>query len=327
MLSIAPWWLPNGHMQTIWPVLFSAANDETNAMTVRYHRQRWTAPDGDFIDMDWLDAPPRDTLLVLFHGLEGSSNSHYALAFAAYAQKMSWNYVVPHFRGCSGEINLAPRAYHSGDFEEIDWILKALRQQHSGRILVVGVSLGGNALLRWAQESGSQAGQIASALASVSAPVDLTASGLVMGQGFNRQVYTRRFLATMKPKALKKLQQFPRLFDAQDLRSAQDLYAFDNVFTAPLHGFANTAHYWKQASAKPHLAQISVPTLVLNALNDPFIPASSLPDSKSVGKFVSLWQPDNGGHVGFTQAGSAGKPCTLPDIVGGWLMRGDPGHG
>jgi len=327
MVSIAPWWLPTGHMQTIWPVLARAATELTSSNTVNYRRQRCTAPDGDFIDLDWLDAPPRDTLLVLFHGLEGSSRSHYALSFAEYARQQSWNYVVPHFRGCSGEINLAPRAYHSGDFEEIDWVLRALRQQHTGRILVVGVSLGGNALLRWAQESGSQAAQIVNALASVSAPVDLTASGLVMGQGFNRQVYTRRFLATMKPKALKKLQQYPGLFDAQELRAAQDLYTFDNVFTAPLHGFVNTAHYWKQASAKPHLAQISVPTLVLNGLNDPFIPASSLPDSKSVGKFVSLWQPDNGGHVGFTQARSAGQPCALSNIVGSWLMRGEPDHG
>jgi len=314
-------------MQTIWPVLASAATSMTSSSTVNYRRQRCTAPDGDFIDLDWLETPPRDTLLVLFHGLEGSSGSHYALAFAEYAQKQSWNYVVPHFRGCSGEINLAPRAYHSGDFEEIDWILQTLRLQHTGRILVVGVSLGGNALLRWAQESGSQAGQIVSALASISAPVDLTASGLAMGQGFNRQVYSRRFLATMKPKALKKLHQYPGLFDAQVLRAAKDLYAFDNVFTAPLHGFTNTAHYWTQASAKPHLAQILVPTLVLNALNDPFIPASSLPDSKSVGRFVSLWQPNNGGHVGFTQAGSAGQLCTLPDIVGDWLTHGEPDHG
>lgn len=327
MLSIAPWWLPTGHMQTIWPVLASAAIGMAGSTAVRYRRQRCTTPDGDFIDLDWLDVPPSDTLLVLFHGLEGTSNSHYALAFAEYAQGQAWNYVVPHFRGCSGEINLAARAYHSGDFEEIDWILQTLREQHTRQILVVGVSLGGNALLRWAQEAGSQAGRLVSALASISAPVDLTASGLAMGQGFNRQVYTRRFLATMKPKALEKLQQFPGLFDAQALHAAQDLYAFDDVFTAPLHGFNSAELYWKQASAKPHLAQIRVPSLVVNALNDPFVPANSLPDSTSVGQFVSLWQPDNGGHVGFTQAGSAGQLCTLPHIIGDWLMRGEPDHG
>jgi predicted alpha/beta-fold hydrolase len=131
----------------------------------------------------------------------------------------------------------------------------------------------------------------------------------------------------MKPKAMKKLKQYPGLFDAQRLHSAQDLFDFDNVFTAPLHGFANTANYWSQASAKPHLAHITVPTLVLNALNDPFVPARSLPDPRSVSKFVSLWQPDNGGHVGFNQAASAGPLSTLPDVVGGWLMRGGPDYG
>jgi predicted alpha/beta-fold hydrolase len=322
----APWWLPGGHLQTIWPVWHAAVAPP--APGIAYRRERWTTPDGDFIDLDWLDAAADadvETLLVLFHGLEGSSQSHYARSFAAVAQAHGWRYVVPHFRGCSGELNLAPRAYHSGDHEEVDWVLRRLRQRHPGRLLAVGVSLGGNALLRWAEEAGSQAGQCVTALASVSAPVDLAASGRAIGRGFGRQVYTRRFLQSMKPKALKKLAQHPGLFSAAKLQAVSDLYEFDNVFTAPLHGFKNTEDYWARASAKPRLAQIRIPTLLLNALNDPFIPAHSLPQPGTVGPLVSLWQPRHGGHVGFSQGPWPGQLRSLPEAVAGWLA-GQGGH-
>ena len=119
-----------------------------------YRRERWRAPDGDFIDVDHLDAAPGAPALVLFHGLESSSSSRYALAFAQVAQALGWHFSVPHFRGCSGELNHAPRAYHSGDFEEIGWMLQRLRTLHGAPLLAAGVSLGGNALLRWAEEAG-----------------------------------------------------------------------------------------------------------------------------------------------------------------------------
>jgi predicted alpha/beta-fold hydrolase len=284
-----------------------------------YRRERWTTPDDDFIDVDWLDGLADAPLLVLFHGLEGSSGSHYALALGEWAQARGWSLAVAHFRGCSGEINRAPRAYHSGDFEEIGWILARLRARHAGPLYAVGVSLGGNALLRWAQEAGSTAAGVVRALASVSAPVDLAASGQAIGRGLSRQVYTRMFLHTMKPKALQKLAQFPGLFDAKALHAAQDLYAFDNVFTAPLHGFKNTQDYWQRASAKPRLADIRLPALVVNALNDPFVPASSLPRQNEVGSKVSLWQPEQGGHVGFMAGPPPGHLQTLPQTVGDWL--------
>jgi predicted alpha/beta-fold hydrolase len=321
---------------------------------VSYWRERWTTPDGDFIDLDWQDAPaspPLESgalqpntppLLVLFHGLEGSSRSHYALAFARLARRNGLDFVVPHFRGCSGELNLAPRAYHSGDFEEIGWILQRLRQRTTRPLLAVGVSLGGNALLRWAQEAGAMAAQTASAVASVSAPVDLAASGHAMGRGFNRQVYNRMFLRSMKPKALKKLAQYPGLFNADTLRAARTLYDFDNVFTAPLHGFKNTDDYWRRASAKPHFQSIRVPTLVVNALNDPFVPAHSLPSTKPIHQmskaqplteFVTLWQPPHGGHVGFASGAWPGHINALPLAVINWLAQKsalplkEPAHG
>jgi predicted alpha/beta-fold hydrolase len=314
----APRWLPGGNLQTIWPALFSSP--ATPAPTA-YRRERWDTPDGDFIDLDFVDAPDAAApLLVLFHGLEGSSASHYALAFAQRAAALGWNYVVPHFRGCSGELNLAPRAYHSGDFEEIGWVLRRLRQRCTAPLRAVGISLGGNALLRWAEEAGDAAAATASAVAAVCSPIDLAAGGHAIGRGFNRQVYTRMFLRTMKSKALRKWLQHPGLFDRDRLGAARTLYEFDNLFTAPLHGFRDTEDYWLRASAKPHLQRIRIPALVLNARNDPFIPAHSLPGLHEVGRFVTLWQPAHGGHVGFPHGRFPGHVHSLPEAVTGWLQ-------
>ena len=315
----APWWLPGGNAQTIWPALYAR---RLSGPPPLFRRERWTTPDADFVDVDWSVAaggaasPP---LLVLFHGLEGSSTSHYAQAFADVARERGWACAVPHFRGCSGELNLAPRAYHSGDFAEIDWLLSRFAGQHAGPVIAVGVSLGGNALMRWAGEMGSQAGRVVSAIASVCAPLDLTASGLAIGRGFNRLVYTRMFLKSMVPKALQKLAQHPGLFDRDDLLAARDLYAFDDVFTGPVHGFTGALDYWASASAKPHLAGIAVPALALNALNDPFVPAASLPRPAEVGRQVTLWQPAQGGHVGFAASPFQAHVRAMPEAVADFL--------
>lgn len=331
MQYTAPWWLPGGNLQTIWPALYAR---RVFGPHPQYRRERWDTPDGDFVDVDWqvpaasaacpAPAAPQPAasaqpLLVLFHGLEGSSRSHYAEAFADFAQERGWAFAVPHFRGCSGELNRAPRAYHSGDYEEIGWILQRFRAVHGGPIVAAGVSLGGNALMRWAEEMGDAAAQVVRGVASVCSPIDLAAGGWAIGRGFNRQVYTRMFLKTMKPKALTKLAQHPGLFDRAAMLAARDLYEFDNIFTAPLHGFQGTDDYWKRASAKPHLHRIRIPALVANALNDPFVPAWSLPQAGEVGAHVTLWQPAHGGHVGFPQGRVPGHVRAMPDVVGGWL--------
>jgi predicted alpha/beta-fold hydrolase len=300
----APWWLPGGNLQTIWAATRGA---RYAAARPQFRRERWTTPDHDFVDVDWLtdnavDSPAQHPLLVVFHGLEGSSASHYAEAFADVARKRHWACAVPHFRGCSGEINLAPRAYHSGDFAEIDWMLRRFKQQHAGPVMAVGVSLGGNALMRWAGELEGAANELVCAVSAVCSPLDLAASGKAIGEGFNRQVYTRMFLGSMVPKALQKLDQHPGLFSRQALLAARDLHAFDNIVTAPLHGFKDTEDYWARASAKPHLARIQVPALALNARNDPFVPGWSLPALRDISSSVTLWQPDQGGHVGFPAA-------------------------
>ena len=298
----APAWLPGGHLQTIYPALAIAKP------RVAYRRERWESQDGDFVDVDFVDGKPGKPFVVLFHGLEGSSDSHYARAMMAEVAARGWSGAVPHFRGCSGEANRAPRFYHSGDAGEIDWILRRLRARTEGRLYAVGVSLGGNALLRWLGESQHQA-ELVDAACAVSAPLDLARGGEALGSGFNR-IYTRMFLRSLKPKCLAKLNDFPGLFDRDALLAANDLYAFDNVVTAPLHGYRDTDDYWNRASAKHVLNDITVPTLVLNARNDPFLPGIYLPSSAA--PCVTLDFPEHGGHVGFAAGGPPGRLDWLP---------------
>jgi len=314
----APWWLPGSHLQTIWPALSSRPH---SARSPGYARERWRAPDGDFIDVDHLPAAAGAPWLVLFHGLESSSSSRYAVAFAQAARARGWHFVVPHFRGCSGELNLAPRSYHSGDFAEIGWVLGRIREAAGAPVLAAGVSLGGNALLRWAEEAGSTAASVVRALAAISAPVDLTAAGAAIDRGVNRLIYARMFLRTMKPRALAKWQQYPGLFDRERLVAARTLRDFDDCFTAPLHGFDGAEDYWRRASAKPHLDAIRVPALMLNARNDPIVPDASLPHAHEVGSHVTLCQPPDGGHVGFVAGRWPGHVHAMPDAVCDWLAQ------
>jgi predicted alpha/beta-fold hydrolase len=223
---------------------------------LKLRRERWDTPDGDFIDADFLDGPPDAPLLVLFHGLEGSARSHYAVATALACKDIGWRFVMPHFRGCSGELNRRPRAYHSGDAEEVDWILKRLLAANDGRKLhAAGVSLGGNTLLKWAGEQGSAAGAVVTGVAAICTPLDLTACGHHLARGFNR-VYTRHFLNTMKLASAARLRLFPGLFDEERMQRAINLYEFDDAVTAPMHGFASAADYWRKVFCQA-LAQIN----------------------------------------------------------------------
>ncbi len=298
----APLWLPSGHLQTIYPAVCIAKPP------VSYRRERWDAPDGDFVDVDFVDGEPGQPFVVLFHGLEGSSNSHYARALMAAVAQRGWSGAVPHFRGCSGEPNRAPRFYHSGDAGEVDWIVRRLRSRITGRFYAAGVSLGGNALLRWLGESQHSADFVDAACA-VSAPLDLARGGDALSRGVN-MIYTRMFLQTLKPKCLSKLEQYPGLFPRDAMLAARDLYEFDNVVTAPLHGYRDTDDYWHRASAKHVLTDITVRTLVLNAKNDPFLPGEHLPRAAS--RSVTLDYPAHGGHVGFANGGLPGRIDWLP---------------
>ena len=280
-----------------------------------YRRERWETPDGDFVDVDMLGDDADMPMVVLFHGLEGGSGSHYAVAFAREAARRGWRFAVPHFRGCSGEINRLPRAYHSGDSAEVGWMLERFHVL-AGRapLFAAGVSLGGNALLKWLGERGAAAATVVSAAAAVSAPLDLRISGDALGVGFNR-LYTRMFLKTMQAKGAAKLARHPGSFDGAAMQRARTLRDFDNVVTAPLHGFRDTDDYWTRASSLPLLAGISVPTLVINALDDPFVPPAALPDPARLPACVRAEFPKHGGHVGFVNGAFPGNLGWLPRKV------------
>jgi predicted alpha/beta-fold hydrolase len=303
----APLWLPGGHAQTIYPAFVPRPK-------VDYRRQRVDTPDGDFVDFDWLASEARADapLVVLFHGLEGSSASHYALALMAHLVSLGWRGVVPHFRGCSGEPNRLARAYHSGDHAEVGWILQTIRaMEPSAPIFAAGVSLGGSALLNWLGREEYCARDVLEAAAAVSTPLDLTAAGIAIGQGLNR-IYARHFLATLVPKALAMASRFPAALDPTAIALCRTMHRFDEVVTAPLHGFRGADDYWQRASSKPWLKGIAVRTLVLNARNDPFIPAESLPRRSEASAAVTLEQPEGGGHGGFLDARFPGSLGWLP---------------
>ena len=305
----APRWLAGGHAQTIWPYRLPRAK-------VPLRRERVDTPDGDFWEFDWLDvdAAPGAPLVVLFHGLEGGSTSHYARALLTHLHTHRYRGVVPHFRGCGGAPNRLPRAYHSGDYEDVGAMLAAIRASVDAdtRIYAVGVSLGGSALLNWLGREEARAAQYVTAAAAVSAPLDLMAAGVAIDRGVNR-IYAKHFLSTLKPKSLAIAARFPGVLDARRIRRARTLFDFDDAVTAPLHGFAGTRDYWTRASSKRWLATIRVPTLVLNARNDPFIPASSLPTAADVSSAVTLEQPRSGGHAGFARGPFPGPVRWLPE--------------
>lgn len=303
----APVWLPGGDLQTIYSYLF------VPVPRIAYRRERLELPDGDFLDFDWVDGAIATPVIVLFHGLEGDSGSFYARDLMHAVQARGWTGVVAHFRGCSGEDNRLPRAYFAGDSADIDTMLRHVKARHPGRALyAAGFSLGGNALLKWLGETGAAAGVLVARAAAVSAPLDLAVAGNTLDRGFNRRVYTARFLATLKAKALRLAGRFPGLLDTRALAASTTFREFDTLVTARLHGFIDADDYWRRVSSKPLLKAIAVPTLILNAKNDPFLPAAALPGPADVSSAVTLDQPDTGGHVAFPSGPFPGNADWLP---------------
>ena len=252
--------------------------------------------------------------LVLLHGLEGSSKSRYVQSISQYFRARGWVVVIAHFRGCSGFPNRLARAYHSGDSEEIAFILQSVRQAvphvtwHG-----VGVSLGGNALLKYLGEHPEQSSWLRAA-AGVSVPLDLVAAGNHLSDNmFNRHIYSRYFLRSLKPKVLEKAKRFPGVIDVIRISQARDLRDFDDAYTAPMHGFRDAMDYWTQSASKPWLKKIQVPTLVLNARNDPFLPEPTLPTVEDGSTQVLLHQPASGGHAGFVTGQFPGDLSWLPE--------------
>lgn len=315
----APWWLPGGHLQTIYAHFLNRSTD------LGLRRERWETPDNDFIDLDWLDSTDESAnLIVLFHGLEGCSSSHYARSLMNHARRRLWRGVIPHFRGCSGEHNRLLRAYHSGDSSEIDWILRRHKENNpKAKIHAVGVSLGGNVLLKWLGEQGDRAFGIVEKAAAVSAPVDLAAAAGVLDRGCRQLIYTRYFLRTLKQKSLYKIAKHQLQIDLHQVRAASTFHQIDDLFTAPVHGFESAKDYWAKSSSKPWLAHIRVPTLLINARNDPFLPAAALPNVKEVSRSITLDYPESGGHVGFISGRFPGNLDWLPQRIFRFFQGGE----
>lgn len=310
----APWWARNAHVQTIVPTFLRTPQPI-------YARERWDTPDDDFIDLDWVNRDKLSTknqrLIILFHGLEGSSQSPYARALMHECSQQGHAGAVVHWRSCSGELNRQPIFYHSGFSQEIDWVLRRFEMRYpDAQRHAVGVSLGGNALLKWLGEQGHAAHGIIHSAAAICPPHDLKAGSIALADGFNQRVYMRHFLSTLKTKGLAKAAAYPELnISAEKIKTARNFYDVDNFITAPLHGFNDAEDYWRRSSCKQFLPDITVPTLVLNALNDPFIPAHCLAQPDEVSSNVQLHYLKQGGHVGFIHGHTTPRLNWLPQHV------------
>lgn len=344
-------------MQTVYGALVARYH------RIAFVRERVNTPDGDFLDFDWtapglfsdrlasgasaphdpgltrtaarrwaedadwdaMSAPPGTPALILFHGLEGSSRSHYAQSIAQHFRARGWIVVIAHFRGCSGFPNRMARAYYSGDSEDIAFMIDTVRAKVPHALWhLVGVSLGGNAMLRYLGEAQHDFTGIA-ACAAVSVPLDLVACGQQLSDAWiARRLYTRHFLRTMRVKVAEKARRFPGNIDAVRLSQVRTLREFDDLYTAPMHGYRNALDYWTRASSKPLLEQIRIPALLLNARNDPFVPADSLPLPHECSAHILLHQPQEGGHVGFVTGRFPGSLSWLPTRLASFFESGDP---
>lgn len=301
-----PKWLKGGHFDTVYAKALQAERpdyrrellvDSTGKTLVAY----------DFVDADDKDAP----LVVLFHGLEGSSESHYAIALMHAVKRLGWHGVVAHFRGCGGVSNTAGIAYHSGDSHEVGHMLGLLNQRYN-KIYAVGVSLGGNVLAKYLGEQGNEA--ISKINVVVSAPLDLIDASKRMSKGLSKRIYIPYFLRTLRPKILSEAEYHdPEVIEK--VMKSKTLTEFDTYFTAPKHGFSSPEDYYRRSSAKPYLKYISRPTLVINAINDPFMTPKSLPKAHEVSSAVQLLQPKRGGHLGFVSGKGKGNIDWLPDTI------------
>lgn len=288
-----PAWYRGRHLQTVWGAVLRRPRIPP------LHRESWETPDGDLLELDRL--PGGGPLVLVLHGLEGSSRSHYARGLLAGAAARGWSAVVMHFRSCGGRINRLPRLYHSGDTADLDWVLGRLEAEQPGRRLgLIGISLGGNVALKWLGEQGAAA-PVAAAVA-ISTPFDLAACAAVLDRGLPRRLYTARFLRTMKRKLRLKAAGLDGRVDLARALAARTFAEYDRHVTAPLHGFADEADYWRRCSSAGYLSGIRRPCLLVNALNDPFVPAASLPRAAvAASPWLQAAFVPEGGHAGFLE--------------------------
>ena len=290
------WWLRGAHPQTLWSQFFR----RDRIADLRH--ERIVTPDGDHLSLYHRDVAPSRPRVLILHGLEGSERSHYVAGFISQASRRGWNSTVLVFRGCGSELNAAPRLYHSGETSDLSLAVDVVTTRAPGdSLFLAGVSLGGNVLLKWLGERGDQPPVQVRAAAAVSVPFDLEMGCQNLQRGFAR-VYDRHFLRSLREKARRKLEQHPRLFDAAKLEAAKTIEDFDDAVTGPVHGFDGSHDYYRRSSSISFLGRIRVPTLLLSAEDDPFLPGSVLDRVREIAKSnpsLHLQFTRSGGHVGF----------------------------
>ena len=299
------WWCPGPHFQTVWRRLWG------EIPSVGLRRERWETPDHDFLDLDFLDpaaAPLREEkapVVLLLHGLEGSSRAKYILGMLKMVQSLGWKGAALNFRSCSGEMNRQRRFYHSGETTDLDWVVRRLIERDPGSPLyLIGFSLGGNVLLKWLGEQGEKVPGAVRKGVAISVPFDLAVAARLIDRGFSR-IYGKVFLQTLKRKALIKERQYPGLVDPGRVRRIVSFAEFDDQVTAPIHGFQSGLDYWTKSSSQNFLSDIRLPVLLINAQDDPFLPVRYFP-SRIIkeSKWLTADFPLSGGHTGFVQGRS-----------------------
>ncbi len=297
----APSWLPGGHLQTIYPALFR------RVARVTTRTERLELPDGDFLDLEWTDHG-RPQLAILSHGLEADARTDYMQGMAAALVRRGWDVLAWNFRGCGGEPNRLLRMYHSGATEDLHAVVgHALKNHPAGSIDLIGFSLGGNLTLKFLGEAPAELPQSLRRAAVFSVPCDLACSSRQLALPSNR-LYMERFLRAMRAKVRAKSRIFPAELDSSGLGRIRTFREFDDRFTAPLHGFRDAADYWERNSCRQFLHRIALPTLLINAANDPFLGPGCYPrEEAAASECVHFEVPDTGGHVGFPTSGDHGE--------------------
>ncbi|MEM1123980.1 MAG: alpha/beta fold hydrolase [Bacteroidota bacterium] len=288
-------------------------------------RERISTPDDDFIDLDW-SKKGFDKLVLVLHGLEGDASRPYVQGMIRLFNQNGYDGVGMNFRGCSGEMNKALRMYHNGEIEDVGLVLRHIEEKYQyGEIVLIGFSLGGNVTLNYVARSGQEVHPLLKKAVAFSVPTDLVASAKVLdGEWFNSKVYVKRFLKQLYEKARLKEQQYPGTFDLPKIKKFTTFHDFDHHVTAKVSGFESAIDYYTKASSLPHLKNIAIPTLIVNAKNDSFLSESSYPfDAAHNHPFVYLEVPKHGGHVGFAQYDKNGVYYSEKRALDFVLERGD----
>ncbi len=311
----SPWWLRYKHFATIYPTIFRKISSPN------YIRERIITPDQDFFDVDYLRKKGQSSVVLILHGLEGSSSSKYAMGVAKYVFQKGYDACLINHRGCSGELNNIPGSYHSGFTTDLDQTISILAKQYE-QIHLVGFSLGGNIVLKYAGEQGTSLHPKIGKVIAVSVPCDLAGSAIALRKRSN-WIYMRRFLGTLIPKSITKIEREPvEGIDVEKIRSSKDFFDFDEFYTAPAHGFNGAEDYWSKSSSRQFIPRIAQTTFLINALNDPFLTESCFPfkEAKANPNF-HLETPKHGGHVGFKGIGK-GKYWIEDRIF--WILENGP---